>query len=76
MDFTRIAKERMNELKIRPINLARKAGYSPQYISDLLSGKKRWNETTITKVCQVLGLKIHFSADGAQATTLDATGTE
>lgn len=66
----------MAELKIKPIILARKMGYSPQYISHLLTGRKRWNETTMDKVCQILGLSIHFSTDSPQAATLDATGTE
>jgi len=33
-------------------------GYSPQYITDLLAGHRRWNETTMDKACQVLGIKI------------------
>lgn len=48
-------------MAIRGLNagiVARRMGYSPQYISDLLIGYRRWNETTITKACEVLGLKL------------------
>jgi transcriptional regulator with XRE-family HTH domain len=42
-------------------DFARSIGYTPQYVSDLLSGKRRWNETTITKACDVLGMEIVFT---------------
>ncbi|MEJ8546596.1 helix-turn-helix domain-containing protein [Brevibacillus borstelensis] len=44
--------------KLTPSDLARMTGYTPQYIHEILSGKKRWNETTIQKTCEALGLEI------------------
>lgn len=58
MNFTDIAKKSMEAQGIKPSELARKMGYSPQYITDLLAGHRRWNETTMDKACQVLGIKI------------------
>jgi plasmid maintenance system antidote protein VapI len=60
MNFTQTVKQRMVEQNIKACTLARKTGYCPQYISELLGGEKRWNETTIDKVCEVLGLKVEF----------------
>lgn len=75
MSFNQIVKQRMEELDIRPSELARKSGYSPQYIGDLLSGDRRWNETTMNKISEVLGIKMEFVID-ERAATYDATGTE
>ncbi len=41
--------------------LANKMGYCVQYVSDLLSGRRRWNETTMKKACEVLGIKVNYS---------------
>lgn len=60
MNFTQTVKELMGLQNINASNLAKKMGYSPQYISDLLAGKKRWNETTMSKACDVLGIKVKF----------------
>ncbi len=60
LNFTATVKARMKVLEMKPVELARETGYSAQYISELLSGRKRWNETTINKVCAVLGIKALF----------------
>lgn len=67
MHFNKAVQARMNELGIRGVDLARKTGYSQQYISDLLSGRKRWNETTVTKICQALGIRVEFKVDNETA---------
>lgn len=69
MDFSRIVKQRMAELSVTNSELARRSGYSPQYISDLLSGDKRWNETTMNKVCEALGIEVRFCISDEQAAT-------
>lgn len=66
LNFTAVVKARMALLKVKPIELARMTGYSAQYISELLSGRKRWNETTISKVCSALNMQALFvDADSA-----------
>lgn len=58
--FTPVVRKRMSEMNLRPSDLARKTGYSGQHIRDLLSGKRRWNETTINKLCEVLRIRVDF----------------
>ncbi len=70
MSFTDVIKRRMAQEGLKPSDLARQTGYSQQYISDLLRGRRRWNETTMEKVCRVLGIKVEFGVDGLN------TGTE
>jgi hypothetical protein len=66
LNFTATVKARMALLKVRPIELARMTGYSAQYISELLLGRKRWNETTMNKVCSALNMRAFFvDADSA-----------
>ncbi|HHY27180.1 MAG TPA: helix-turn-helix transcriptional regulator [Desulfitobacterium dehalogenans] len=60
MNFSDQVKSTLNHLGVSPAELARKMGYTPQYISDLLSEKRRWNEDTMAKACQALGIKIAF----------------
>ena len=75
MEFNFIVKKRMAELKIRPSKLARIVGYSAQHIGDLLAGNRRWNETTMAKVCKVLGIKVIYTIQDKGA-PLDRTGSE
>lgn len=60
MEFTKVVKKCMYKKGLRPRDLARGTGYSQQYISDLLSGNRRWNETTMNKICQFLNIRIRF----------------
>jgi transcriptional regulator with XRE-family HTH domain len=60
MNFTAIVKERMKELDMNRTELARGMGYSINYISDLLAGQRRWNETTISKACETLKIEIQY----------------
>lgn len=68
LNFTANVKARMQVLRMRPTDLARKAGYSAQYISELLSGQKRWNETNMSKVCEVLDIKVCFVFEEEKST--------
>lgn len=60
MSFSKMVKQVMSLKKINASDLARKMGYSPQYISDLLACKKRWNETTMEKACDALSISIRY----------------
>jgi len=60
MDFTKTVKKKMKQNNLNGNDLARKTGYSVTYIYDLLAGHRRWNETTMVKVCKALGIKIDF----------------
>jgi len=75
LNFTATVKKRMKLLKIKPIELARMTGYSAQYISELLLGRKRWNETTMTRVCSALNMRALFvdadSVDAGRAAAQD-----
>lgn len=43
---------------MKPIDLARATGYSPQYIYELLKKEKRWNLDNMERVCESLDMKI------------------
>ncbi|BFH11123.1 helix-turn-helix transcriptional regulator [Bacillus cereus] len=58
MSFSEQVKEHMDEKGIRPTQLAQMICYSAPHIYDLFSGKRRWNETTMQKTCDVLGLEM------------------
>ncbi|WP_440421678.1 helix-turn-helix domain-containing protein [Paenibacillus sp. SAFN-054] len=42
--------------------LADSTGYSYQHIYDLLNGKRRWNEDSLEKVLNALGLELNVVA--------------
>ena len=60
LNFSQKVKERLEKLNQTPSGLAREMGYSPQYVLDLLAGHRRWNETTMGKACEVLGIRVKF----------------
>jgi transcriptional regulator with XRE-family HTH domain len=60
-------KTRMQEMGVSTSELARRTGYTKQHIHDLLAGRRRWNETTLSKACAALGLELVIR---------DATGTD
>lgn len=62
MNFSEVVKEALVQKNMKNAELARKVGHSPQYISDLLSGARRWNEDTINKVCDALNLTIKYES--------------
>lgn len=61
MEFSRTVRLRMAELRMTGSKLAKKTGYSAKHISDLLAGRRRWNETTIDRVCKILGIRVQFA---------------
>lgn len=40
--------------------LAKELNITPQHMSNLLNGKRRWNETLLSKVFQALDIKIQI----------------
>lgn len=60
----------MQKLDMKTSDIAKKTGLSYQYIHDLLSGDRRWNEDTINKVCAALDIQVTFEhKDGENETT-------
>ena len=60
MNFSAIAKQKLREKNMKPSTLARQMNYSPQYVLDLLAGHRRWNETTMSRACEALGIRVMF----------------
>ncbi|WP_438435444.1 helix-turn-helix domain-containing protein [Gorillibacterium sp. sgz500922] len=58
MNISESVTKAMIEQKLNPSDVARKTGYSPQYLHSLLDGRRRWNESILAKTCDVLGLEI------------------
>lgn len=50
----------MAEQDINVSELANLTGFSATYMSKLLRGEKRWNETTLSKTLQALNLEIEI----------------
>lgn len=50
----------MAEQDINVSELANLTGFSTTYMSKLLRGEKRWNETTLSKTLQALNLEIEI----------------
>jgi predicted transcriptional regulator len=60
MNFSESIKQVLKSRGLNPSDLARMTGYTPQYMYDLLAGDRRWNETTMKKTCDALGLEIRI----------------
>lgn len=58
MSFSINVKHALVDANMNPSELARATGYSIMYMHNLLNGKRRWNEESMQKVCDVLGLEI------------------
>ncbi len=58
----RYAQERFQELErsgvITQLELSRRMGCAQSYLSHLLSGERRWNEDSIDKFCEALGITL------------------
>jgi len=61
LNFSEKIKEALSKGPLTSAELAKRMGYTPQYVSDLLLSKRRWNETTMSKACEALGLKLSLS---------------
>ena len=64
MEFSKKVKQAMAIKKINASELARQMGYSPKHVLDLLASKRRWNEETMAKACNVLNIKVVLSIAG------------
>ncbi len=60
MDFSSAIKHRLVDRRLKPSELARLTGHSPQYIHNLLNGNRRWNEESMKRVCDTLGLELRL----------------
>ncbi|WP_336774226.1 helix-turn-helix domain-containing protein [Paenibacillus sp. MMO-58] len=69
MDFSKAVKEAMEAQGIKRSDVAKASGYSHQYISDLLSGDRRWNEVSINKVSAALNIKINLTHEPSKEET-------
>lgn len=58
MSFSKTVRHALVDNDMNMSDLARKTGYSMMYISNLLKGRRRWNEESMQKVCDVLGLEL------------------
>ncbi|MEV2911150.1 helix-turn-helix transcriptional regulator [Paenibacillus larvae] len=58
MVFSKSVKHRLIDQNLNSSKLARLTNLSPQYMHNLLNGKRRWNEDTMLKVCDALGLEM------------------
>ncbi|WP_025852910.1 helix-turn-helix domain-containing protein [Paenibacillus ehimensis] len=67
MNFTKAVLAAMTAKGLKKSELARATGYTYQHIYDLLSGERRWNEDSINKVCEALGIKIEITHGGGAA---------
>lgn len=71
MNFTEAVRQAMEKSNLKKSDIAKGTGYSHQYISDLLGGDRRWNEDSINKVCEVLGIKIAITCEGIEKEALN-----
>ncbi|KLU61467.1 helix-turn-helix protein [Peptococcaceae bacterium CEB3] len=59
----------LNRRGMTSAELARRMGCTRQHVSDLLADKRRWNETTLMKACEALGVELALvDADAQQRT--------
>lgn len=58
MNFSEIVKRKMGEKNLKVADVARMTGYSVAYSYDLLKGRRRWNEDTIARFSDALGINI------------------
>jgi len=58
--FTDSVKFAMAEQDINVSELAHLTGFSVTYMSKILRGEKRWNETTLAKTLKALSLEIEI----------------
>jgi DNA-binding phage protein len=59
-EFISLVKQRIKETKTNVLTISNNTGLSKAYLYELLSGKKRWNEKTISIICKELGINVEF----------------
>lgn len=60
MKFSEVVKKALQDKGLDVKDLAAETGISITYLYELLRGEKRWNEQSISKVCEALVISIHF----------------
>lgn len=68
MNFSETLSRAMEKLGLKRSDVAKASGYSHQYISDLLSGDRRWNEDSINRVCGALGITLEVKCEDNEST--------
>jgi ribosome-binding protein aMBF1 (putative translation factor) len=60
MNFSEAVKVAMDKIGMTKADLAREMSCSDSHVGDLLKGDRRWNEDTISKACEALGIQVTF----------------
>jgi ribosome-binding protein aMBF1 (putative translation factor) len=60
-DFNELVRTALAQKGMNMTKLAKETDYSLMHILDLIKGNRRWNETSIQRVCDALGIEIHYS---------------
>jgi gp16 family phage-associated protein len=65
--FSTVVKKALKQGGISVSAFAKQMGFSDKYVYDLLSkrNKTRWNEDSINKACEILGIEIQFVSKSA-----------
>jgi len=65
MDFSKAVMTALEKQNISVSIFAKKMNFSIQHTYGLLRNSKRWNEDSIQKACEILGLEIQFKNKSA-----------
>jgi len=57
-DFSNIVLDRLEEIGMTKYKLAKSSKISTSHIINLLKGRRKWNDNTKIKVCEILGIEI------------------
>lgn len=66
-NMTALAVETRESLGLSKAEVARRARCSPNYVSDLESGKRRWDGEAARRVLEVLGLPMSYGTANGTA---------
>jgi hypothetical protein len=60
--FSDVVKAELITQKLSVVIFAEKLGFTMQYTYNLINkkGKKRWNEDSMQRACEVLGIEVKF----------------
>lgn len=61
MNFRKVVIQKIKEKKLKLTEVSQMTGYSYMYCIDLVRGRRRWNEDTINKFSEALGIEINFT---------------
>ena len=65
-NLSQIVKQKMKEKNLKVADLARLTDCSVPYCYDLLRGRRRWNEDTMSRFAEALGIEIVIKAEERQ----------